>query len=439
MTRKFTTKRAVFSLSALALVITGGVLYAGPLDPPTGPVTSTYKTISEVEPRIAINAANTPGDANSLFKITQPGSYYLTGNITGVSGKRGIEIASSGVTLDLNGFELLGGAGTFDAIGTTVSDLRNIAVFNGSIRSWEGDGVDLGSLPANCIRVERLRVFFNSGTGVVVGSFSIVTGCSISNCDARGISGGNDCVVTDCTVFASAGDGFYLTSDGTVARCAATVNRRGFVIGAGTITDCVSTGNFEAGFQVGSSSLVRCVSITNFGNGFLVGTGSAVTSCTSLANALNGFSAENGTVISNCVSNGNRQHGITTDGGCSIIDSVCRNNDIDGILVPTGCTVRGNTCTSNGDAGNGAGIHATGSNNRIEGNACNSANRGIDIDGAGNIVIRNTCSGNATNWDIAASNAVAQIVFATTNAAPIVGNTYGGVLGSSDPNANFTY
>ena len=105
--------RTVLSLAALALLITGGLLYAGPLNPPAGPVTSTYKTLTEVEPRIAINATNTPGDAigdpsPSLFKITQPGSYYLTGNITGVEDTHGIEIVASGVTLDLNGFDLLG-------------------------------------------------------------------------------------------------------------------------------------------------------------------------------------------------------------------------------------------------------------------------------------------------------------------------------------------
>jgi hypothetical protein len=49
-------------------------------------VASTYKTLSEIEPRIALNQANTPGSASKLFRITQPGSYYLTGN----AGRRGL-------------------------------------------------------------------------------------------------------------------------------------------------------------------------------------------------------------------------------------------------------------------------------------------------------------------------------------------------------------
>jgi hypothetical protein len=79
------------------------VLAQGPLTPPGAPA-PTMKTLQQVEPRIEINATNTPGDADSIFKITEPGSYYLTGNVAGVSGKHGIEIAASDVTLDLMGF-----------------------------------------------------------------------------------------------------------------------------------------------------------------------------------------------------------------------------------------------------------------------------------------------------------------------------------------------
>src|SRR2546423_12808745 len=77
MTRKRDAARTVLSLSALGLLVTSGLLFAGPLDPPAGPVTSSNKTLGEVEPRTPVNATNTPGDGISLFKITQPGSYYL--------------------------------------------------------------------------------------------------------------------------------------------------------------------------------------------------------------------------------------------------------------------------------------------------------------------------------------------------------------------------
>ena len=88
----------------LLLAVAGSAtLLAGPLDPPAGPIAPTYKTLTEVEPRTAINASNTPGDIDSLFKITQPGSYYLTGNIQSVVGTHAIEICNDNVTMDCNG------------------------------------------------------------------------------------------------------------------------------------------------------------------------------------------------------------------------------------------------------------------------------------------------------------------------------------------------
>lgn len=46
---------------------------AGPLTPPGGAVAPSGKTLTEVEPRIAINATNTPGNASVLYRIAQPG------------------------------------------------------------------------------------------------------------------------------------------------------------------------------------------------------------------------------------------------------------------------------------------------------------------------------------------------------------------------------
>ena len=79
----------------------------GSLTPPGAPA-PTMKSLDQVEARTIVNAANTPGDANNLFIITNSGSYYLTTNLVGVSGKSGISITANDVTLDLNGFALLG-------------------------------------------------------------------------------------------------------------------------------------------------------------------------------------------------------------------------------------------------------------------------------------------------------------------------------------------
>jgi parallel beta-helix repeat protein len=133
--------------------------------------------------------------------------------------------------------------------------------------------------------------------------------------------------------------------------------------------------------------------------------------------------------------------GIRVQGGCA---SRCHvnSNSVAGIHA-TNATVQGNTVSGNGSSSSGlegqGGIWAL-SGSRIEDNHCRDNKRGIfarDFDGC--IIRRNTCDGNETNWDIRAGNAVAPIVVTTNNAAPILGNSYAGDLGSTDPHANFTY
>jgi hypothetical protein len=77
---------------------------AGQLQPTSAPAT-TMKTLDQIEPRIAIGADTTPGDAESLYKITSPGSYYLTGNIS-INFKHGISVIANDVTLDLCGYRI---------------------------------------------------------------------------------------------------------------------------------------------------------------------------------------------------------------------------------------------------------------------------------------------------------------------------------------------
>jgi len=389
-------------ITAAALTLTAaGLLFAGPLTPPAGPVTSTYKTLTEVEPRIAINLTNTPGDADSLFKITQRGSYYLTGNITGVVGRRGIEIAASGVTLDLMGFDLLGVVGSLDGVSPVVGSLTNITIRNGSIRGWGGDGVDLGTVLTNNSAVTDVRASGNTGIGIRVGSNSTITGCSAYNNTANGISTGFGCTITGCSASFNNGNGIWALEGCTITGCTADQN----------------TGN---GISVGSGSTVAaCTARSNSGDGISTGDGSTVTGCTARANSGNGIAAGLGSTVAGCTA---------------------RLNTGDGIQVSSDCRVTDNTCDANGNGGDGAGIHATGSDNRIEGNHCTDNDRGIDVDFAGNIIIKNTCSGNTFNWSIAIGNSFGPIVAAGTNAAVV--NTNGAVagnLGSTDPNANFSF
>lgn len=51
--------------------------------------------LAELEPRTAISASNTPGDSDSMFKISSPGPDYLTANGTRSSTGAGIHFFGS--------------------------------------------------------------------------------------------------------------------------------------------------------------------------------------------------------------------------------------------------------------------------------------------------------------------------------------------------------
>ncbi|HKQ48912.1 MAG TPA: right-handed parallel beta-helix repeat-containing protein [Phycisphaerae bacterium] len=228
----------------IVAAISGGAL-AGDLNPPAGAVAPTHKTLTEVEPRIAVNATNTPADTNSIYRITQPGSYYLTGNITGVSAKNGIKFAASGVTLDLMGFEIVGVAGSLDGI--LVSGNRtNISVANGTVRGWGGDGIDAAT--ATVAGLERLKSYQNGGIGIKLG--------------------GNGMIV-ECTGHLNTGAGISTTAGTLLDRCVATSNTGSGIIASegSVVAKCVARGNSAHGIDVTNHTLVEGCIVTLNGTG----------------------------------------------------------------------------------------------------------------------------------------------------------------------------
>jgi len=344
-------RHTTISMTGASLLIIGGaLLYAGPLDPPDGPITSTYKTLTEVEPRIAINDVNTPGDAYNVYVVTQPGSYYLTADVVGGGGKSGIDIRASNVTVDLNGFTVDGASGSGD------NGIRNsggngyITVRNGRVRNWQHDGINLRRATSSNFLVESVEAAFNGGQGITCESRSVVRGCVATNNSAEGITCNEYCVVE------------------------------------------------------------QCQSWNNGSNGIKVYRGSAVRDCVVHGNGMGIVLADQGCTVADCLVYNNSLQGIYAGGECRIAGCEVDRNWGSGIEVGSSSLVVGNSVTFNGNEAPEAGILVKGSDCRVEDNNVTSNFCGIRADFAGSLIIRNSASGNTTNYSIAGGNFCGTIV-----------------------------
>jgi hypothetical protein len=275
----------------LALVLAVGIAIvallatrstAGPLDPP-GPPAST---LPQVEPRSPIPPAGWSGAFP--ITITQPGSYFLTQNLSPFTAG-GIDIEASDVTLDLNGFTIsrtgvccgVNEDGIFGG-----ATLRNaVTVRNGTI-----DGFATGIQGIAFVRssFEDLKLAHNVGEGLDIGSGNLVLrvmawandgGIRITQ-QADNYGGS----LTDCIVSRNTGDAVVLNANNVFIKgCVIDANTGDGLIVAGSfnnIEDSRITGNIGRGVALNANRnvLVRNNidgnqggSVVNVGAGNIVG------------------------------------------------------------------------------------------------------------------------------------------------------------------------
>jgi hypothetical protein len=239
------------------------LLAQGPLTPPGAPA-PTMKTLDQVEARTPLAGGTSPVSIGS-------GSYYLTGNLTVISGANGITVSASDVTLDLNGFTLTGpgsgsGAGIYLNGGVT-----NVTVVNGTIRGWGSHGINALGNPD--LRVEKLRVISNGGVGIAGDVNCVAIYCVAKSNVGQGIQGTDNCLIKDCQVagtLGSPGDGISL-GNGAV------------------VSGCTTSNNGGNGITATTDSVIRdCSARNNSGRGIF---GGVVEHCTALENSLPGITA----------------------------------------------------------------------------------------------------------------------------------------------------
>lgn len=258
------------------------------------------KALDQIEPRTIVNAANTPGDASSLFKITQSGSYYLTGNIQGVPGKHGIFIASDNVTIDLKGFAVIGaGPGNFDGITLDQEPFvsrRNVTVVNGTLRNWGRDGLNAIFGGSNCIYRE-LRFSNNGRHGLSAVSAAVVNCVALEN-QNNGFVAYNSTTVTGCSAQGN-GTGFTCVFGAMLSNCSAFANGTGVYVGEGAIaTNCMIRSNSAAGLALGPNAVALNNAIDSSGGKgiaiFFGGTGGRIEGNTLTRNGDGGINLTGG-------------------------------------------------------------------------------------------------------------------------------------------------
>ncbi|TWT46034.1 hypothetical protein RAS1_24790 [Phycisphaerae bacterium RAS1] len=337
----------------------------------------------------------------AVYTLTHPGSYYLTTNVAVPAGQHGIAIESGDVTLDLLGFEMVGGGAALDGI-RVADGAVNVTIRNGTLRGFSGIGVN-GGAAAVC-RVDGIRVG-DCGTGILAGRAAEVRRCVAENNGAGGIFVGHEAVVADCAANGSLGNGFYALESSRFSGCTARGNQGdGFYLdGDGcTVTHCHAIANGRYGVaSIYGGTVVDTFAQQNAGHGIWTLSPMQIRECTATGNGTDGIFASDGATISGCTLRGNGENGLR---------------------AAAGSMVRGNHCFQHVA---GAGILIVGDGGRIEENHVVGGAAGLRVVAGGNLLLRNSVSGVDTAYEIAAGNGL----------GPIVAG--GDVELSESPNANF--
>jgi hypothetical protein len=171
----------------------------------------------------------TPGDAPGFpVTISIPGSYQLSSDLNVPADTDAVVITSASVSLNLNGFSILGSGGS-DGSGVRAED-GPVTVTNGTVRGMPRFGLSL-----SIARVERVTSIANGMTGIQVGPGSIVTGSLAIQNGLTGIAAGAGSLVTANTALGNAVDGISAT-DSTVSGNTTTSNSRNGVTASGSGT-----------------------------------------------------------------------------------------------------------------------------------------------------------------------------------------------------------
>ncbi len=400
-----TNRLRAFSVASTSfLLIAGSALAQGDLLP-TGAPAPIFRTLLQVEPRIPIDADHTPGDANSVYRISAPGSYYLVGNLTvstrvatAAVKQSGIEVSASNVTIDLNGFRITGANNTNALHGiNAAAGLRDLSVRNGSVSDFNQDGIHAGGVSNSSY--EGLSLDGNTGSGLVAGDQCMVRNCRATGNGNIGISVNSFSTVVDCQARSNPKAGISAISYSVISRCTAGDASSGDAIVAEsfcTVDHCTANNGFQWGIRTLQRPVISDCVVSSSGHIDVNGVSGGI---------LLHFAGQ----VKNCSISFNRVGieilGSSDGGGATVVDN----------------SIESNT---------GGGIDALSGANKIDGNFLGfNGGPPIRTHTPGNFIVRNHAVGNGSNYTLGGNDTVGPIVVGS--------GTISGLAGGSSPWANF--
>jgi parallel beta-helix repeat protein len=288
----------------------------------------------------------------SPYTISQPGSYILVADLHTPQDLDCITIATSNVTIDLNGHTLFG-AGT--AVGTNGGGIyagynNNLTIKNGIVRDFRAHGIyivggdnkimhvqaygnghdGIANYNNNAV-IQDCCSEYNLGNGIIGSNGSVIINNTVRGNGIIGILTGGGCIINGNSLYYNTGHGIYAVGEGCIVKDNAAYGNGG---------DGINTG--YANTVIGNSAYL------NAGNGIYIDNGSTAKDNTAHSNTFTGIYASSGcTIIGNTLYS-NSSSGLKVTNGCQVINNNSRNNLYAGIQV-TGAenSVSQNMCTSN--------------------------------------------------------------------------------------------
>jgi hypothetical protein len=150
------------------------------------------------------------------YTIKSSGLYYLVEDLT--STENGITVNADNVTIDLNGFSLIGpGKSSGTGNGIYIIGKIGVEVKNGTIREFGLNGIseDNNNGTSHCFL--NLRLIGNGNSGIEAnGNGHLVKDCTASSNGSDGIYVGGGSTVSGSTCYSNGGSGIYANSGNTV-------------------------------------------------------------------------------------------------------------------------------------------------------------------------------------------------------------------------------